>query len=172
MPRKKKVKKHDLLDEQQQQKKSPRKRINTHKIINNDFYSPEYDSRKANFKVSAESLYSSEDEELAYFNKELYSHIHDIVTSDRELKSFNTLNKKGFPKKLNKYDINKVYGKIMERIDPKYPKIEAWACIAGYFNVDSTKFYKSMSNKYKYELENELNERTGIIDKRKINRLF
>jgi hypothetical protein len=41
-----------------------------------------------------------------------------------------------------------------------------------YFDINPSKFYSSLSNVYKEDLIQELDDRTGILEKKNIKRLF
>ena len=43
---------------------------------------------------------------------------------------------------------------------------------ANYFNIHPTKFYNSLSNVFKEGLISELDNKTGILSKKNINKLF
>jgi hypothetical protein len=75
-------------------------------------------------------------------------------------------------KKLKKIDINEVYEFIVGELVKKYSLIELFSETCEYFNVHPTKFYSSLGNKFKEDLIQELDIRTNILKRKKINRLF
>lgn len=97
--------------------------------------------------------------------------IHDLIINSR-FKSFNDLNDLAEAKKLKKLDINEIYEFISSELVIKYSLIEIFSETADYFNVNPTKFYASLSNKFKEDLIQELDNRTKVLKRKKINRLF
>ena len=50
--------------------------------------------------------------------------------------------------------------------------VDVFSELCDYFNVNPTRFYQSLGNKFKEELIEELDERTNILQRKNINRLF
>jgi hypothetical protein len=50
--------------------------------------------------------------------------------------------------------------------------IEIFSEVCDYFNINPTKFYQSLGNKFKEELIETLDRKTNILKKKNINRLF
>ena len=69
---------------------------------------------------------------------------------------------------MNKSDINDVYSYITTALQTE-PRIEIFSIICSMFDVNSDKFYESLSNSFKTELITELKSR-GYLKKR--NTLF
>jgi len=73
---------------------------------------------------------------------------------------------------LKKNDINIVYDYIEGELVRNHSRIEIFSELCDYFNVHPTKFYNSLSNTFKEGLIEELDNKTGILKKKNINRLF
>ena len=54
----------------------------------------------------------------------------------------------------------------------QHSMVNVFSELCEYFNVNPTKFYSSLGNKFKEELIIELDKTTGILKKKNINRLF
>ena len=74
--------------------------------------------------------------------------------------------------KLNKIDINEVYEFISDETRTAHSLVDIFSEMCDYFNVNPTRFYQSLGNKFKEELIEELDARTNILQKKNINRLF
>ena len=64
------------------------------------------------------------------------------------------------------------YEFISEEMKAKHSLVDVFSELCDYFNVNPTKFYQSLSNKFKEELIEELDERTHVLKRKNINRLF
>jgi hypothetical protein len=54
----------------------------------------------------------------------------------------------------------------------KFSRIDLFSESCVYFDINPSKFYSSLSNVYKEDLIQELDDRTGILEKKNIKRLF
>ena len=97
--------------------------------------------------------------------------IHDLITNSR-FKSFNHIDEFQQVTKLKKMDINEIYEFISDEMQANYSLIDLFSELCDYFNINPTKFYSSLSNKFKEDLISELDDRTNILKKKNINRLF
>lgn len=141
------------------------------KIFDNTFedYDFQLDS-SISFQISPQ-YEDSRDEEDKIQLEMVRRDIHNLISSSR-FKSFNDLGELAESKKLKKIDINEVYEFVVDELNSKYSQIELFAETADYFNINPTKFYSSLGNKFKEDLIQELDNRTKILKKKKINRLF
>ena len=73
---------------------------------------------------------------------------------------------------LRKNDINEVYGYIIDEMAAKFSRIDIFSEMCVYFDIKPVKFYSSLSNVYKEDLIQELDLRTGILEKKNIKKLF
>ena len=141
------------------------------KIFNNTFESSEFElNGSISFEVSKQySDDRSEDEkiELDMVRRD----IHEVILASR-FKQFNDLDEMNDTKKLKKLDINENYEYVSGELVKKYSLIEIFSETCDYFNVHPSKFYSSLGNKFKEELIQELDNRTNILKRKKINRLF
>lgn len=139
------------------------------KIFNNKFYENEGKAGKQiSFKL-ADAV--DEDMPTQIEDNSLDGDIHRIVNNLKDNK-FSSKNEDGTFIKLNKKLINEIYGIVVEEIGHKYKKIKLYIKVADYFNVQYSKFYNSLSNKYKEDLIEELDKKTGVLKKMGINKLF
>jgi predicted house-cleaning noncanonical NTP pyrophosphatase (MazG superfamily) len=97
--------------------------------------------------------------------------IHDLITNSR-FKVFNHIDEFQQVTKLKKMDINEIYEFISDEMQANYSLIDLFSELCDYFNINPTKFYSSLSNKFKEDLISELDDRTNILKKKNINRLF
>jgi len=79
---------------------------------------------------------------------------------------FNKVDDLGRCTKLKKADINEVYGYIVDEMVAKYSRIDLFSELCVYFDIKADKFYSSLSNVYKEDLIQELDIRTGILDRK------
>jgi hypothetical protein len=145
-------------------------RKKTDKIFDNNFDSPEGEfGGKISFNLDP-SL-AGADEEDSIYRDMLQKEIHDLISNSR-FKKFNVIDEFSNAIKLKKMDINEVYGFMMDELLDKYSRIDIFSEMSEYFNVHPTKFYNSLSNIFKEGLISELDNRTGILSKKNINKLF
>jgi hypothetical protein len=144
-------------------------RNKTDKIFDNSFEESEYDGRSVNWKADA-SWAESKDSESSIVDNILMERINTLVVESK-YKKFNKPARDGKIPKLSKIQIGVVYSYIVERIKD-YNVIEIFAATSEYFDIQGAKFYNSLSNAHKDDLMVELDRRTGIIDKKKIRKLF
>jgi predicted house-cleaning noncanonical NTP pyrophosphatase (MazG superfamily) len=97
--------------------------------------------------------------------------IHDLITNSR-FKIFNQIDEFQQVQKLKKMDINEIYEYVSDEMEANYSLIDLFSELCDYFNINPTKFYSSLSNKFKEDLISELDQRTNILQKKNINRLF
>ena len=97
--------------------------------------------------------------------------IHELIEGSRFSK-FNKVDDLGRCTKLKKADINEVYGFIVDEMVDKYSRIDLFSELCVYFDIKADKFYSSLSNVYKEDLIQELDIRTGILDRKNIKKLF
>jgi hypothetical protein len=141
------------------------------KIFDNTFHDQAFElDSSISFQISPQYADNTDEEDKIQLDM-IRRDIHDLVVVSR-FKSFNDLDDLAEAKKLKKLDINEVYEFIAAELDDKYSLIEIFAETADYFNVNPTKFYSSLSNKFKEDLIQALDDRTEILKRKKINRLF
>ena len=61
---------------------------------------------------------------------------------------------------------------ISDEMRANHSIIEIYSELCDYFNINPTKFYASLGNKFKEELIEALDKKTNILKKKNINRLF
>lgn len=146
------------------------KKENTDKPKNDGYFELESTGTSVNFRIDPTFIFSDDPEDLIH-KKMLRDELHKIIENS-PYKEFNKRDEDENLIKLNKIQINKVYSYVVERVNKGYKKIEIWAILSEYFDIYPNKFYSSLSNVYKHELVMELDEMTGILDKKKIKKLF
>tara|TARA_B100002019_G_C20925116_1_gene429422 strand:- start:54 stop:488 length:435 start_codon:yes stop_codon:yes gene_type:complete len=140
------------------------------KIFNNSFDTPEFELGNISFDLDP-SLREELDEESKIHYEMIARKIHDLINRSR-FKQFNEIDELGKCAKLKKTDINDVYGYIVDEMAAKWSRIDLFSEICIYFDIKPAKFYSSLSNVYKEDLIQELDAKTGILDKKNIKRLF
>lgn len=141
------------------------------KIFDNTFDDQKFElDSTISFQISPQYDNGLEEEEKIQLEM-VRRDIHELVINSR-FKTFNDLGDLAEAKKLKKLDINEIYEFISTELVSKYSLIEIYSETADYFNVNPTKFYASLSNKFKEDLIQELDNRTKILKRKKINRLF
>lgn len=141
------------------------------KIFDNTFDDQKFElDSTISFQISPQYDSGLEEEEKIQLEM-VRRDIHELVINSR-FKTFNDLGDLAEAKKLKKLDINEIYEFISTELVSKYSLIEIYSETADYFNVNPTKFYASLSNKFKEDLIQELDNRTKILKRKKINRLF
>lgn len=140
------------------------------KIFNNSFESSEFELSDISFELDS-GFKDTREEEIKIHFEMIARKIHELIEASR-FKSFNEIDDLGRCNKLKKADINDVYGYIVDEMAAKYSRIDIFSEICVYFDINPTKFYSSLSNVYKEDLIQELDNRTGVLSKRNINKLF
>lgn len=139
------------------------------KIFNNSFGEGESFNQNINFKLSPLISDIDHDERMHY---DLLFEKIDLLIKGSEFEHLNEVTPTGIKRKLNKVQINNVFCYIIKNIDKEYSKIDIFSVVSDYFDVLATKFYSSLSNKYKDELIKELDRKYNILNKKGINKLF
>lgn len=146
-------------------------RTKTDKIFDNTFESTEFElNTNVSFTVSPQ--YSDDrPEEDKIMQQALQEAIHDLIIKSR-FNDFNLLDEFSDSRKLKKADINEVYDYIEGELSTKYSIIDIFSELSDYFNINPNKFYSSLSNSFKEELIQALDNKTGVLKAKNINRLF
>ena len=111
------------------------------------------------------------DEEDKIESEQIRNKIHELIESSR-FKKFNEVDEFQQITKLRKLDINEVYGFMYDELSTKFSIIDLFSELCDYFNINPTKFYSSLSNKYKEALIQELDKKTNVLKRKNINKLF
>ena len=144
---------------------------NRDKIFDNNFDSPDFEIIP-NFSFNLDPSWTdskSEEEKIHY--QLISTTIHELVMDSR-FKKFNEIDEHGRNAKLKKVEINDVYGYVVGEMVKNYSRIDIFSEMCTYFEINPTKFYNSLSNVYKEDLIEELDRKTGILDRKNINKLF
>lgn len=140
--------------------------IKRDKIFQNTYDETEIDTSDINFNIDpsiqAKSYEYTLDEKLILVK------VEELIESEKRFEKFQVPDENGNFKKMNKSDINDVYSYVTSNL-PKEPRIEIFSIISSIFDINSDKFYESLSNSFKTELITELKGR-GYLKKR--NTLF
>lgn len=165
----KKNKKKNLLDKPTIEKK----RLNTRKILDNNYNAVEQDYRQISFKISETEVNSSKNQDQLDHELEIEKKIRDCVLNSK-YENFNRPKKEGSKKKkqrITKEVINELYGFLRKNVKG-CSKTDLYGVASSYFGIDYVKFYNSLSNIYKDELHEEIRENTSAFEKRNIKKLF
>jgi len=140
------------------------------KIFDNKFNesAPEYDSTMS-FKPSDRSDIDLEDQ--VHYDM-LFNDVDTIIRTSRKFKHLVVLDSDGKVKKLTKIQMNEIYITVINNLKMQYRKMEVFDVLTDYFDVFPAKFYNALSNTFKDELLDELNDAKDVYKKKKINRLF
>lgn len=141
------------------------------KIFDNNFSSPEFEAI-SNFTFDLDpSFRDNRDEEDKIQQEMLNRDIHELITKSR-FKHFNEIDEHGQRPKLNKVDINNIYGFVVDELIKEYTRIDMFSELCVYFDIKPARFYNFISNAYKEQLIEELDNKTGILSKKNIKKLF
>lgn len=141
------------------------------KIFNNSFDAPEFEiDPTLTFEVESDFRGSMDEEDRIHYEM-IAREIHDLIQISR-FKTFNDVDDLGRCNKLKKADINDIYGYITEEMVRKYSRIDIFSELCIYFDIRADKFYGALANVYKEDLIQELDHKTGILQKKNIKKLF
>lgn len=141
------------------------------KIFDNTFEETEFElDTSMSFELSPRVVDNRTEEEKIEADL-IATEIHDLVEGSR-FKKFNAIDEFQQVVKLRKTDINEVYNFISDEMRSSHSLVDVFSELCDYFNVNPTKFYQSLGNKFKEELIEELDKRTGVLKRKNINRLF
>lgn len=141
------------------------------KIFDNNFDSPDFElNGQIKFDLDPSMEDSRPQEEQIHYEIIARS-IHDLIQNSR-FNIFNEVDDLGRCTKLKKADINEVYGFIIDELVVNYSRIDLYSELCVYFDIKPDKFYSSLSNVYKEDLIQELDIRTGVLDRKNIKKLF
>jgi len=141
------------------------------KIFDNTFEETEFEfDASLTFEV-APSYVDDRSEEDKIEAGLIADRIHDLIIKSR-FKHFNDIDEFQQASKLRKIDINEIYEYISDEMRSKHSLVDIFSELSDYFNINPTRFYQSLGNKFKEELIEELDERTNILKRKNINRLF
>lgn len=141
------------------------------KIFDNNFDSPDFElNGQIKFDLDPSMEDSRSQEEQIHYEI-IARNIHDLIQNSR-FNIFNEVDDLGRCTKLKKADINEVYGFIVDELVANYSRIDLYSELCVYFDIKPDKFYSSLSNVYKEDLIQELDIRTGVLDRKNIKKLF
>lgn len=141
------------------------------KIFDNNFDSPDFElNGQIKFDLDPSMEDSRPQEEQIHYEI-IARKIHDLIQNSR-FNIFNEVDDLGRCTKLKKADINEVYGFIIDELVVNYSRIDLYSELCVYFDIKPDKFYSSLSNVYKEDLIQELDIRTGVLDRKNIKKLF
>jgi hypothetical protein len=136
------------------------------KIFQNLYEETELDTSDINFRV--DPSFESKSYEYTLDEKLVLEKVDHLLTETKKYDRFRLSDEEGNFKKLNKNEINEVYQFVINNLSNE-PKIEIFSVLSSIFDINSDKFYESLSNTFKTELITELKER-GFLANR--NSLF
>jgi hypothetical protein len=146
-------------------------RTHRDKIFDNTFEDTEFEMDPSfSFNIAA-SYTDDRDEEDKIETGIIVKKIHELIESSR-FKKFNDINEFEQTVKLKKIEINEIYEYISDELRKNHSIIEIFSELCDYFNINPSKFYQSLGNKFKEELIEALDRKTNVLKKKNINRLF
>jgi len=141
------------------------------KIFDNTFEETEYEfDTSMTFELSPRVVDNRPEEDKIEANL-IAENIHSLISNSR-YKKFNEIDDFQQTVKLKKIDINEVYEFISDETRDDHSLVDVFSELCDYFNINPTRFYQSLGNKFKEELIEQLDDRTDILRKKNINRLF
>lgn len=141
------------------------------KIFDNTFEETEYEFDTSMSFALAPRVVDNRSEEDKLEADQIADKIHTLITNSR-YKKFNEIDEFQQTVKLKKLDINEVYEYISDETRENHSLVDIFSELCDYFNINPTRFYQSLGNKFKEELIEQLDERTNILQRKNINRLF
>ena len=132
------------------------------KIFDNNYESTAFQGPDTNFQLS-----SSYNKGKDFIDALEYDMSYEVVMSVLEKSPYINLNKvdeDGNYKKLNKMQINEVYSYVSGSL-PNFPRVQIFSIVQDYFDINSNKFYDSLSNTFKKELIEELRQSGAMKEK-------
>lgn len=132
------------------------------KIFDNSYESTAYTGPDTNFELSP-SYNRGKD----FIDSLEYDMSYEVVMGVLEKSPFIKLNQsdeEGTYRKLNKLQINEVYSYVSASL-PKFPRVQIFSIVQDYFDINSNKFYDSLSNTFKKELIEELRSTGNMREK-------
>lgn len=141
------------------------------KIFDNTFDDSDFEMDPSFSFAIAPSQVDDRNEEDKIETNIIIKKIHQLVESSR-FKKFNDISEFEQTVKLKKIEINEIYEYLSDELRPNHGIIDIFSEICDYFNVNPTKFYQSLGNKFKEELIEALDQKTNVLKKKNINRLF
>jgi len=136
--------------------------VDRDKIFDNNFESSGYDGSGTNFNIS--SQYNTGPDFIDKLEYDMAWETIEGVINKSKLTKFNQPDKDGVYKKLNKLQINEVYSYVVMKL-PSFPRVQVFSVLQDYFDINSSKFYDSLSNTFKKELIEELRSGGDLREK-------
>lgn len=146
-----------------------KKRMNTRKIMSNNYHSPEIDLSEMSFKVDYDSIGGGETPEDSL---ELLA-LEEMILISIKGTPYENFNRPDLEKtdRLTKAVFNELWLFVKSRVR-EYPIVHVWSACCDIFSLDPHKFYSGLSNVYKEELQDALDSTTIEFKKRQIKKLF
>ena len=139
------------------------------KIFDNSFEDAEYGNKSIKFSIAA-AYTDNKDEESRMYSEMLISKIDSLIRGS-EFAELNELDGDGKAKPLSKSQISKIYSYIAKNIND-HSRIDIFAAVSDYFDIQGGKFYNCLSNAHKEELIMELDKKRNILETKRIRKLF
>lgn len=130
------------------------------KIFDNTYDEVDLDTSEISFKI--DSSVQEKTYEYTLDEKIILEKVESILAHETRFDRFKFPDESGNFKKMNKSDINEVYLFVTTQL-PTEPRIEIFSVLSSMFDINTEKFYDSLSNSFKSGLINELKQR-GFIN--------
>jgi hypothetical protein len=140
------------------------------KIFDNKFHEIDYSHDNTTLDLQSDQFVEqSTNPYRAILVENIISEIDNIITNDfKEFKE--VIDNK--VKRVNKDDINNIYGAVRDKLLKEYRIIDIWFYLSNYFDIDTTRFFDSLTDKYKNELIKFLKVNTNLLEDDEINNIF
>jgi hypothetical protein len=148
-----------------EEKKDPNEEttnLSQDKIFNNNYEATSYQGPDTNFTLS--SQYNQGKDFIDSLEYDMSYEVIMDVLENSPYEKFNKPDAEGVYKKLNKMQINEVYSYVAMKL-PNFPRVQMFSIVQDHFDINSNKFYDSLSNTFKKELIEELRNSGNIREK-------
>ena len=149
-------------EENTEQNQEPTSNINQDKIFDNSYETTAYQGPDTNFTLSPQYNKGKDFYDLLEYEMAFDTVMSVIQSSPYD--KYNKADKEGTYKKLNKMQINEVYSYVVMEL-PNFPRVQIFSIVQDYFDINSNKFYDSLSNTFKKELIEELRNGGNLREK-------
>ncbi len=132
------------------------------KIFDNSYESTAYTGPDTNFELSPTYNKGKDFIDALEYNMS-YEVVMEVLEKSPFIK-LNQADEEGTYRKLNKMQINEVYSYVSASL-PNFPRVQIFSIVQDHFDVNSNKFYDSLSNTFKKELIEELRSTGSMKEK-------
>lgn len=140
------------------------------KIFDNTFNEQEFElDNRVNFVL--DPVWSDNRDEEDKIQEQIVQHQIHVLINNSRFKDF-VAELEDNQNKFKKIDLNEIWQFIVDEMSNEFSIIDIFSEASNYFDIHPTKFYASLSNKFKEDLVDAIDERTNILQRKNINKLF